>query len=267
MNKQTKKKSTSKFPIYSIINNYEQLNHENPRMTCHMKSMFYSLIHIAMTKGGIPEFHVAHEHLKAISKIGSKNTYYKCLKQLDELEIIEYTKGKNGHTMAIVKILLDDTTTTMMKTYWDATIRSTRVPTILSTLHAMEECRRSNYKDQHDGKDILIKKDKDTDSKVQGEVRSFSIEFEKFWALFDLDININGAWTEWKKLNEDEIQEIFTNLPKYLESKKKKEYRKRPANYLKERVWKDEIITIKTKEDEDSERISGSFSYNEEDTL
>lgn len=264
--KPPRKKSPS-FPIYSVINDFESLSHQQPRITCQMRSMFYALINICMARGGINEFSITYEYLKHASRIGSSGTYYKTLERLEEIGAIEYTKGANGQQMAIVKILTTEETTSKMKCYWDAITLNTRVPTILATLRAMEECKRNISKDRKDRIRCFDKKDTDTHSEVHSGAEEYSKEFEEFWALYDLNVNIKSAWEEWNKLHENDIKDIFENLPLYIKSKKEKRYRKHPARYLSEQVWKNEIITIKTEDDEHSRRISGTFSEYEEETL
>lgn len=69
--------------------------------------------------------------------------------------------------------------------------------------------------------------------------------FQEFWSAFDYNVGMRQAQDEWQKISKympKEIPKILDNVPKYVKSKPDKTYRKKPQNYLAERVWMDEIV-------------------------
>ena len=66
--------------------------------------------------------------------------------------------------------------------------------------------------------------------------------FEEFWNIYDKKQQKPKCISKWKKLTKSEIDLIFTNLPKYIESTPDKSYRKNPLTWLNGECWNDEII-------------------------
>jgi len=68
-------------------------------------------------------------------------------------------------------------------------------------------------------------------------------EFERFWNLYDKKVSKEKSFKLWKKLKAEDKQEIFRTLPEYVKSTPDKQYRKNPDTYLRNKSWKDEILT------------------------
>lgn len=70
--------------------------------------------------------------------------------------------------------------------------------------------------------------------------------FDIFWKVYDFNVGLRQAQDEWMRITKEmpnEIPKIMANVPLYVASKQDKNFRKKPENYLKERVWMDEIVT------------------------
>ena len=69
-------------------------------------------------------------------------------------------------------------------------------------------------------------------------------DFDIFWKAFNYNVGQRQTQDEWFSIIKEmpnEIAKILVHVPKYVLSKPDKKYRKKPENYLKERIWQDEI--------------------------
>ena len=72
-------------------------------------------------------------------------------------------------------------------------------------------------------------------------------EFSDFWRIYDKKVDKENAFSKFCKTTDEERKEIFRTLPDFVASTPEKKYRKNPATYLYNKVWKNEIIKIETK--------------------
>lgn len=68
-------------------------------------------------------------------------------------------------------------------------------------------------------------------------------EFERFWNLYDKKVSKEKSFKLWIKLKTEDKMKIFETLPLYVKSTPDKQYRKNPDTYLRNKSWKDEILT------------------------
>ena len=69
--------------------------------------------------------------------------------------------------------------------------------------------------------------------------------FDLFWDLYDKKVGLKKCRSRWSKLTTSEREAILDHVPKYVESKPEKQFRKDPIAYLNNNVWEDEIIEQK----------------------
>lgn len=90
------------------------------------------------------------------------------------------------------------------------------------------------------------------EEKGGGDLVVKETDFDIFWKEYDYNVGLRQAQNEWSAIIKEmpkEIPKILENVPKYVQSKPDKKFRKKPENYLKERVWMDDIVlTSKTKD-------------------
>lgn len=70
----------------------------------------------------------------------------------------------------------------------------------------------------------------------------FDIRFDQFWDMYDKKRNKEVCKSLWSKLTDDEIKQIFINVPLYVKATPDVKYRKDPERYLRRKCWLDEII-------------------------
>lgn len=66
--------------------------------------------------------------------------------------------------------------------------------------------------------------------------------FDQFWNLYDKKFNRIRCYKKFMSLSLEVIDQIFVNVPLYVESTPNKKYRKHPITYLDNKSWEDEII-------------------------
>lgn len=84
-------------------------------------------------------------------------------------------------------------------------------------------------------KSNAIREDKRREDKIKED------RFNEFWNLYDNKKDKSESLKLWKKLDEIDIEEIFRVVPAYVANTPDKKFRKSPKNYLKGRIWEDEI--------------------------
>ena len=69
------------------------------------------------------------------------------------------------------------------------------------------------------------------------------LSFDDFWNLYDFKV---GSKTKLEKkyasISEQDRQKIKNHVPMYIASQPEKQFRKRPATYLNNESWNDEIV-------------------------
>ena len=66
--------------------------------------------------------------------------------------------------------------------------------------------------------------------------------FEIFWSMYDKKVNKVASLKAWGKLRPTDHMAIMQHVEVYVESTPEKQFRKDPVNYLKDRVWEDEVV-------------------------
>jgi len=67
--------------------------------------------------------------------------------------------------------------------------------------------------------------------------------FDEFWKKYDKKVDREKCLKKWMRLKQSEIQQIFENIEKYVESTPDKQFRKNPLTYLNSKSYENEIIT------------------------
>lgn len=70
--------------------------------------------------------------------------------------------------------------------------------------------------------------------------------FNEFWDLYNKKIDSKKCKDKFKKLTKSEIELLFLNLSKYIESTPNIQYRKNPLTWLNGKCWNDEFTINKS---------------------
>lgn len=66
--------------------------------------------------------------------------------------------------------------------------------------------------------------------------------FDIFWSVYDKKVGKEVSKLAWGKLKKTDHKDIMNHLEDYVKSTPEKQYRKDPVNYLKDKVWQDEVV-------------------------
>lgn len=91
--------------------------------------------------------------------------------------------------------------------------------------------------------DIVIKKES---NKELIEKKIVDERFEKFWNLYDKNIQKDKCYNDWKFINTIDKDKILKTLPNYIASTPDVQFRKHPLTYLRNKAWLDEIFIPKS---------------------
>jgi len=67
-------------------------------------------------------------------------------------------------------------------------------------------------------------------------------DFLLFWSLYEKKTTKRESLKFWNTLREEEKKEILRCVPKYVQLKKDKNFRKDPIRFLRNRMWEDEYL-------------------------
>jgi len=102
--------------------------------------------------------------------------------------------------------------------------------------------KRITNKQQTDNNQITTNKNDKKDNNEKND-NNITDEFDKFWNLYDKKVGSKEkCLIKFKKLKNEEIEEIFSTLTNYIKSTPDKKFRKNPETYLNNKSWNDEII-------------------------
>lgn len=82
---------------------------EDANMTSNHISLYLTLFNLWNKNRFREKFNINRTDMMAMSRIGSKTTYSKCIKELDELGYIVYTNNSNQHRTSVVCMVRFDT--------------------------------------------------------------------------------------------------------------------------------------------------------------
>lgn len=91
------------------------------------------------------------------------------------------------------------------------------------------------------GINTLKEKEEEKEEYKEEEQINYNKEFEKFWKIYDKDIQRVQCEYVWANLLPSDIEDIMKTIEAYVKVNNTKQYRKNPLNYLNGRCWDDEL--------------------------
>jgi hypothetical protein len=177
-----------------------------------------------------------------LSKVGSVNTYIKCLKDLDNKKYIKYTPSHNPLKGSIVNLFTFDTTTDIVVSKY-RTSSDTTTDTTTATLPKL--LNNKTIKLINDNIDLInenLKRWIEENTKPIGGNTKLQL-FDSFWELYGKKIGRKDCLNKFMKLSIDDMQKIVEVVPRYVASTPDEKFRKHPETYLNGRHWEDEVQT------------------------
>lgn len=233
------------------INGFEQMkafyswvfNNADKRVTAQHVSLYMFLLNQANRNNWVEWFKCPYDLAMAGACIGNKRTYYSCLKDLSEWELIQYKKGVNEWKAPIIMLeVLKCTspgTSTVPLPEPLATTQPILLPTTLPT-HIYKLVTYNIKLITDNIEEILVF----LDAKGEDE-KEANIPFEVFWDKYNKKLGDKKACEKkWNKLKDIERAKIIETLPAFLRTIKDKQFQPYPAKYLNQERWENEITVI-----------------------
>jgi len=196
--------------------------------------------------------------------IGSKKTYYKCLNELKDWNLIDYIAGENQFKAPKISLLRLENAPQLIPQCEPASEPLPIPP--CEPLPTTARVRYINYITNNFNKLItnnlkqLKEIDFDFDNFFVVSIKSdvpkkdggdeyeilINVPFEDFWDLYDKKVGSKEVIErKWGKLTDTERIKIMDYIPHYRNAQPDKQYRKNPETFLNGKGWNDEIINSK----------------------
>lgn len=234
---------------YELSRNWFDWCFENPeKISPNHSALYFFAIEHCNRMGWKEKFGFPTAMAKDAIGIKSYNTYIKTLNDLvDWGFIIMIERCKNQHSSNIIalsnfnkapnKALDKALDKAMIKHLTKHTLKqreSTSESNCSINKHITN--KQLNHEQENNLEQIEICST-DSDLKISSKEESF----EKFWNMYGRKIGREKCLDEFKKLSQQEINQIFVMLPKYINSTPEIKYRKYPKTWLNDKSWNDEI--------------------------
>lgn len=121
--------SSAPFPIYQLMENWAAHAYGTPEVRAHHHALYYALLNLVKTKGGLTRFSLAYGHGMECSGIGSKATYLAALRELQGWGFLTYTPGENRFILPIIEVTIQPSTGPLLALYRTSIATSTDTST------------------------------------------------------------------------------------------------------------------------------------------
>lgn len=155
--------SSAPFPIYQLMENWAAHAYGTPEVRAHHHALYYALLNLVKTKGGLTRFSLAYGHGMECSGIGSKATYLAALRELQGWGFLTYTPGENRFILPIIEVTIQPSTGPLLALYRTSIATSTDT----STGRNKEVVR---LKVEYDEKAAAVKKLEEENEKLKAEL-------------------------------------------------------------------------------------------------
>jgi hypothetical protein len=169
-----------------------------------------------------------------MSKIGSQNTYHKCLKDLNCWGYISYVPSRNPIKGSLVYLFSFDTSAC------SDSIQVSRNSDTSSNQVAHISSRKSDKCSVE-----VLRPSINNINNIENinNTNNILIDFEDFWNAYDKKVgNKEILRSKWDMLNDCEREAAMKYIPLYIQAQPDKKFRKNPENFLDNHSWNDEII-------------------------
>lgn len=84
--------------------------------------------------------------------------------------------------------------------------------------------------------------DKSDNVRISKKPKALNIPFDAFWNLYDKKADRKRSEKAWGKLTNKERVAVMEYVPRYVQARPDKTYRKNPFAFLNNSLWEDEIV-------------------------
>lgn len=107
----------------------------------------------------------------------------------------------------------------------------------VTTKEQQSNTNNNDNNDNNDNKRDLLKK--------TNNIIEFDNEFLEFWKIYDMDIQQDECYGQWKYIDIMNRALILKRIQNYIDNTDKN-FRKEPLKYLRNRMWLDEVVSRKS---------------------
>lgn len=151
----------------------------------------------------------------------SKNTVSKAVKELEELGVLLVKRRARLSALYQVSIKGVSKVCAEVKSSFNEELEN------LSLELEEQDIPEENF-------DVVVEKPE--------TLTSTDTSFEIFWGRYDKKVGKDITKIAWSKLRATDHKDIMNHLEDYVKSTPEKQFRKDPINYLKDKVWQDEVV-------------------------
>lgn len=233
------------------INGFDQIksfyswlfNNQDKEINTSHVSLYLFLINQNNRSNWVEWFKCPYDLGMAGSCIGSRNTYYKCLADLQQWGLIEYSKGTNNYKAPVIKLCLfknEQQTEQVPIPLSEPLTEHLIVPLTEPLTEHIYKLLTNNLKLITDNLEIVVTF---LNSSKLIEPKLINVHFEIFWNLYDKKIDRKKCEPKWVRLTDKERNECIEKLPAYIFATPDKKFRRDPETYLNNKSWENEIIS------------------------
>jgi len=196
---------------YNLSRKWFNFRYDNPHKCKSVHSeLFLYIVDVWNRLGQKDVFGLPTLNTMELLNIGSRNTYYKVLKDLEDFGFIKTIKeSKNQYQSRIIAISKNEQ----------------------ASKQALDQAliQASEQTPEH------------IDKQRNKETKNNIISFEEFWNIYDKKVDKVKCKKKFSKLTEKELTQIKETIKQYIKVNDNKKYRKNPLTYLNGKCWEDEI--------------------------
>ncbi|AEA44956.1 hypothetical protein [Fluviicola taffensis] len=188
----------------NYITHIEKINDlfvEDERLSPWHVSLYYALFHL-WNHAKFPEYvSISRFEMMKASKIGSVNTYLKCLKELDKFGYLKYEPSRNPQKGSLVYLFIFDTTSELAKNYEDTSTDTTSEPRVRPYINNIKHTKQLKQPKTNKGENEKLRFSPPKSEEIESfflEQESTDSEAHKFFNYFESNGWLVGGKSKMK---------------------------------------------------------------------
>lgn len=186
------------------------------------------------------ELSINRDSVMKQAKIGSVNTYLKCLKELEMQKYLKYIPSHNPLIGSIVNLFRFDTTSdiVVIKSHTSSGITPDKA---LIPYINIKTLKPKTLKLIHENASLI---EQCLEGWILEHTKTENNDFEKAWEAYGKKGNKKNAQKRWEKVTTKDFENIMNHIPIYVKSVSDRKYLKDFEGYLNQEHWKSIVTPI-----------------------
>jgi hypothetical protein len=265
----------------NYINQHKNANIEMGKLKLNPTHIsLYNALFLLWNNAGFPlELSINRNDVMLLSKIGSNNTYLKCLKELDKNGMIKYIPSYNPLIGSVVNLCIFDTgSDNVMTEFYTSTDTGSGIGSGIgiesgsAIIYKLINNQTSKLINNQTNKllfklykklEIIFNEQDLSKSKIDAVEVDNEVEenvyptFKNFWETYDKKVGKEKAQKKWNTLKQSDKENIMTYVLDYIKSQPDKQFRKDPQTFFNNKSWEDEII-VRSDKNSTTKKVLGN---------